>query len=79
MTALPGIDVAGAALIKSKAAELIAVKAAEDEARVQREAENEARLRAEAAEAAASAPAAAPLEEGGVRVPPAGPAADRQE
>ena len=79
LTALPGIDVAGAALIKSKAAELIAVKAAEDEARVQREAENEARLRAEAAEAAASAPAAAPLEEGGVRVPPAGPAADRQE
>jgi N utilization substance protein A len=79
LTALPGIDEAGAELIKAKAAELVSVKVIEDEERAQREAENEARLRAEAAEAAASAPAAAPLEEGGVRVPPTGPAADRTE
>ena len=81
LTALPGIDEAGADSIKAQAAELIGVKVIEDEERVQREAETEARLRAEAAEAAASAPApaAAPQEEGGVRVPPAGPAADRQE
>jgi N utilization substance protein A len=79
LTALPGIDEAGAESIKSKAAELISVKVTEDEERVQRDAETEARLRAEAAEAAAAAPAAAPQEEGGVRVPPTGPAADRQE
>jgi len=79
LTALPGINEAGAELIKAKAGELVSVKVIEDEERAQREAETEARLRAEAAEAAASAPAATPLEEGGVRVPPTGPAADRQE
>jgi len=79
LTALPGIGEAGAELIKAKAGELVSVKVIEDEERAQREAETEARLRAEAAEAAASAPAATPLEEGGVRVPPTGPAADRQE
>ncbi len=79
LTALPGIDEAGAELIKAKAGELVSVKVIEDEERAQREAETVARLRAEAAEAAASAPAATPLEEGGVRVPPTGPAADRQE
>ncbi len=79
LTALPGINEAGAELIKAKAGELVSVKVIEDEERAQREAETVARLRAEAAEAAASAPAATPLEEGGVRVPPTGPAADRQE
>jgi len=81
LTSLPGIDEAGAELIKSTAAELVSVKVIEDEERTQREAETEARLRAEAAEAAASAPAPAPapLEEGAERVPPTGPAADRQE
>ncbi|MBJ19738.1 MAG: transcription termination/antitermination protein NusA [Deltaproteobacteria bacterium] len=79
LTALPGIDDAGAESIKSKAAELISVKVTEDEERAEREAETEARLRAEAAEAAAAAPPAAPIDEDGERVPPSGPAADRQE
>ncbi len=79
LTALPGIDEAGANAIKSKAAELISVKAAADEERAQREAENEARLRSEANAAAAAAPSAPQVDENGVPIPPSGPAADRQE
>ena len=79
LTALPGIDEAGATAIKTTAAELISVKATEDEERAQREAENEARLRSEAAAAAAAAPTAPQVDENGVPIPPSGPAADRQE
>lgn len=79
LTALPGIDEAGAAAIKAKAAELVSVKATEDAERAQREAEEEARLRSEAAAAAAAAPVAPQVDENGVPIPPSGPAADRQE
>ncbi len=79
LTALPGIGEAGAESIKSTAAELISVKVTEDEERVQREAEAEEQLRAEAAAAAPAVEPLEPLEEGGVRVPPSGPAADREE
>ncbi len=54
LTALPGIDEAGAASIKGRAGELVDVKAAEEEERARREAEEEERLRAEAAAAAAA-------------------------
>lgn len=77
LTALPGIDEEGAQAIKAKAAELVDVKAAEDEERARQEAENEARLRAEAAEAAANAPTQ--LDDDGNPIPPSGPAADRRE
>ncbi len=56
LTSLPGIDVAGAALIKSRAAELVSVKVVEEEETARLEAEAEALRRAEAeAEAAAAA------------------------
>ncbi|MHA7838555.1 MAG: transcription termination/antitermination protein NusA, partial [bacterium] len=82
LTALPGIDDQGAELIKSSAAQLIAVKAVEEEERAQREAEAEAQRRAEA-EAEAAAAAASAAEEGGDETappqPPAGPAAGANE
>ncbi len=76
LTQLPGIDDDGAAAIKTKAAELVSVKAAEDEERAAREAEEAERLEAEQAQAAAQAPAASPE---GPREPPSGPAADRRD
>jgi N utilization substance protein A len=80
LTALPGIDAAGAQSIKDKAAELVAVKVAEDEERQRQEAENEAQQRAEAEAAAAAAPPVEQVyDENGERVPPSGPAADRTE
>ncbi len=91
LTALPGIDDEGAQAIKTKAAELVSVKAAEDEERERQEAENEARLREEAAAAAAEAAANAPdapeaSDASGAggdgdapRQPPSGPAADRRD
>ncbi len=62
LTQLPGIDEAGAANIKAKAAELVSVKIEEEAANAVKEAENIERLRAEA-QAAAAAAAAAPVEE----------------
>ena len=72
LTQLPGIDEAGAVSIKTQAAELVSVKAAEDEERAQREAE-EAEQRAQVTPAAAAAPSDGP------RTPPSGPAATRGE
>lgn len=74
LTQLPGIDDDGAAAIKAKAAELVDVKAAEDEEKARQEAENEERLRAEAEQAAS-----AEVGEGDSKAPPVGPAADREE
>ena len=80
LTAFPGIDEAGAAAIKAKAAELVGVKVEEDQVRVREEAENETRQRAEAAAArAAAAPAEPEPDDGTPKVPPSGPAADRGE
>ena len=87
LTALPGIDEAGAANIKARAAELISVKEAEEEERAREAAENEIRMRAEAEVAAAEGRAAAAAaaegegEDEGVvgGDPPTGPAADREE
>jgi N utilization substance protein A len=77
LTSLPGIDEAGATSIKTKAAELISVKAAAEEEKALREAEEEEerrRLAAEAAVAAGEARAAGePVE------PPSGPASDSLE
>jgi len=73
LTQLPGIDEDGAASIKAKAAELVSVKATEDEERAQREAEDIARMQAEQ-EALSAQPAP-----DGPREPPVGPAADRNE
>ncbi len=73
LTQLPGIDEGGAASIKAKAAELVSVKATEDEERAQREAEDIARMQAEQ-EALSAQPAP-----DGPREPPMGPAADRNE
>jgi N utilization substance protein A len=79
LTALPGIDEAGAANIKSQAAELVAVKEAEEEEKARLDAEEEVRVRAEA-DAAAALRAASGEDEGAVGgEPPSGPAADREE
>lgn len=77
LTQLPGIDEAGAANIKAKAAELVSVKVEEEAAHAAREAEKQERARAEAA-AAAAAPAASPAAEGTTAEPPSGPAAERE-
>jgi N utilization substance protein A len=61
LTQLPGIDEAGAANIKAKAAELVSVKVEEEAAQAVQEAENQERLRAEAQAAAAAAAAAGPV------------------
>jgi len=87
LTVLPGIDEQGAAQIKARAGELVAVKLVEEEERAQREAEAEAQRRAEAEAEALAVAAAGPEEaegapEGGeapVPQPPAGPAAGGQE
>jgi len=78
LTALPGIDEAGAASIKARAAELISVKAAEEEEQAREAAENEARMRAEA-EAAAAENRAEGGEAAVGAAPPSGPAADRED
>jgi len=78
LTALPGIDEDGAGRIKAQAAELVSVKAAEEEERARVEAEDEARMRAEA-DAAAEANRAEGGEEGAPPTPPSGPAADRED
>jgi N utilization substance protein A len=78
LTVLPGIDEDGASRIKARAAELISVKAAEEEERAREEAENEARMRAEA-EAAAAENRAESGEATSGGAPPSGPAADREE
>ncbi len=92
LTVLPGIDDQGAAQIKARAGELVAVKQVEEEERAQREAEAEAQRRAEAEAEALAAAAAGPeaagseetegAPEGGEALmpqPPAGPAAGGQE
>jgi N utilization substance protein A len=80
LTSLPGIDQEGAALIKERAAELIAVKVAEEEEKARLEAEEEARLRAEAEIAAAERGEAEPgAKVGGTPTPPSGPAAGSLE
>jgi N utilization substance protein A len=82
LTALPGINEAGARSIKEKAAELVAVKVTEDEESARAAVENEERLRAEAqaAAAAAAAPKAeVAVEAGTPELPPSGPPADRGE
>jgi N utilization substance protein A len=78
LTALPGIDEAGAAMIKSRAAELISVKIEEEERKAREEAENDARARAEA-EAQAAINRAEAGQGGTPLEPPSGPAADREE
>jgi N utilization substance protein A len=72
LTQLPGIDEQGAESIKARAGELVAVKAAEDEARAEREAEEAAQRQAEVEAAIAAAP-------DGPREPPSGPASDRRD
>ena len=84
LTALPGINEAGAREIKEKAAELVAVKVTEDEESARAAVETEERLRAEAQAAAAAAAAPAPkaevaVEAGTPELPPSGPPADRGE
>ena len=76
LTALPGIDEAGAGAIKTKAAELVSVKAAEDEEAARQEAEREAKLREESEAAVAAGPR---LDDEGNPVPPSGPAAERRD
>jgi N utilization substance protein A len=76
LTALPGIDEAGAGAIKAKAAELVSVKAAEDEEAARQEAEREAKLREESEAAVAAGPR---LDDDGNPVPPSGPAAERRD
>jgi N utilization substance protein A len=78
LTALPGIDEAGAGQIRERAAELVGVKVQEEEERAREEAEAEARMRAEA-QAAAAANAEAAGEGGDANAtpePPTGPRAD---
>ena len=80
LTALPGIDEAGAELIKSRAGELVSVKATEEEERARLEAEAEAERRAEAeAAAAAAGPGEGGGEPGAAPQPPSGPAADMND
>lgn len=74
LTQLPGIDDDGAASIKAKAAELVSVKAAEDEERAQREAEEMERQREQTEAAVVAGPP-----DGEPRTPPSGPAATRGE
>jgi len=78
LTALPGIDEAGAANIKAKAGELVSVKVAEEEESARLAAENEALMRAEA-EAAAAESRAERGDDAVASVPPTGPASDRED
>jgi N utilization substance protein A len=79
LTALPGIDEQGAELIKSRAGELVSVKAEEEEERARLEAEADAARRAEAEAAAAAGPSEGGGEPGVAPQPPSGPAADVNE
>jgi N utilization substance protein A len=80
LTSLPGIDEAGAALIKARAAELVSVKVVEEEEKARLEVEAEALRRAEAEAEAAAAAAVAGAETTGEAAtdetpePPSGPA-----
>ncbi len=76
LTALPGIDEAGAGRIKQQARELVRVKAAEEERRAQEDAARELQKRMEA-EAASAALRAERSESGLPAEPPSGPAAER--
>jgi N utilization substance protein A len=78
LTALPGIDEAGAGRIKQRARELVRVKAAEEEQKARDDAEREAQKRIEA-EAASAAMRAERSETGVPAQPPSGPAADRAD
>ena len=60
LTQLPGIDDDGAAAIKTKAAELVSVKAEEDDEQARQQAEEEERVRIEAEQVVAAAPEATP-------------------
>ncbi|MBK7947947.1 MAG: transcription termination/antitermination protein NusA [Deltaproteobacteria bacterium] len=78
LTALPGIDEAGAGRIKQAALDLVRVKAADEERRTKEEAEREAQRRLEAE--AASAAMRAERNESGMPVqPPSGPASERAD
>jgi transcription termination/antitermination protein NusA len=79
LTSLPGIDEAGAGTIKSRAAELVSVKAAEEEEKARLDAEEEARMRAEAEAAAARGESEAGAEGTGTPTPPSGPASGSLE
>ena len=78
LTALPGIDEAGAGRIKQRARELVRVKVVEEEQKARDEAERDALKRTEA-EAASAALRAERSETGAVAQPPSGPAADRSD
>ncbi len=78
LTALPGIDEAGAGRIKQRARELVRVKVVEEEQKARDEAERDALKRTEA-EAASAALRAERSETGAVAQPPSGPAADRAD
>ncbi len=78
LTALPGIDEAGADRIKQRARELVRVKAVEEEQKAREEAERDALKRTEA-EAASAALRAERSETGVAAQPPSGPAADRAD
>ena len=78
LTSLPGIDEAGAELIKSRAAELVSVKVVEEEEKARLEAEAEALRRAEveaeAATEAASGETTGVAAGDETQEPPSGPA-----
>jgi N utilization substance protein A len=76
LTALPGIDEAGAGRIKERARDLVRVKAVDEEQKARDEAERDAQKRAEA-EAASAALRAERNESGLPAQPPSGPAAER--
>ncbi|MFO0690493.1 MAG: transcription termination factor NusA [Myxococcota bacterium] len=78
LTALPGIDEAGAGRIKQAARDLVRVKAAEEERKTKEEAEREAQRRVEA-EAASAAMRAERSESGMPAQPPSGPASERSD
>jgi len=78
LTALPGIDEAGAGRIKQRARDLVRVKAEEEEQKARDEAERDAQKRAEA-EAASAALRAERNESGLPAQPPSGPAAERAD
>jgi N utilization substance protein A len=76
LTSLPGIDEAGAGLIKTRAGELISVKVEAEAEKLRVEAEEEAQRRAEAAAAAAERGESEAGGDGsGTPMPPSGPAA----
>jgi len=83
LTSLPGIDEAGAGLIKSRAAELVSVKVVEEEEKARLEAEAEALRRAEveaeAATEAASGETTGVAAGDETQEPPSGPALESDD